>query len=130
MSDPTPRPAILVMDDEEPIRTITQKMLEKFGYRVTVSADGSQAVAEYRSALEKGRPYQLVLLDLTVPEGMGGEEAARQILKLDPSARLVVSSGYTDDPVMADYRSHGLKGAIPKPYRLNTLTEAIKNLIH
>ncbi|WDP89444.1 MAG: response regulator [Desulfobacter sp.] len=123
------QPDILVMDDEEHIRNITKKMLEKFGYHVSLTADGSEAVHEYRSALDRSAPYALVILDLTIPNGMGGEEAARKILDMDPQARLVVSSGYLDDPVMADYPSYGLKGAIPKPYRLNDLKEMVANLV-
>ncbi len=126
-SDLTAR--ILVMDDEEHIRSITQKMLEKFGYTVVLTIDGEEAVEEYRNAVEQGTPYNLVIMDLTIPGGMGGKEASTIILDMDPSARIVVSSGYSNDPVMADYKAYGLKGIIPKPYRLAELKETIQNLI-
>ncbi|WDP85493.1 MAG: response regulator [Desulfobacter sp.] len=120
---------ILVMDDEEQIRTVTQKMLEKFGYVVTLSADGQSAVEEYRKALDQNRAYNLVIMDLTVPGGMGGKEASQLILDMDPSACIVVSSGYSEDPIMAEYKSYGLKGIIAKPYRLATLKKTIHSLI-
>ncbi|MCG8633870.1 MAG: response regulator [Desulfobacterales bacterium] len=120
---------ILVMDDEEHIRSITRKMLEKFGYTVVLTSDGEEAVEEYGRAAEQGNPYNLVIMDLTIPGGMGGKEASTEILAMDPSARIVVSSGYSNDPVMADYKAYGLKGIIPKPYRLTELQETIRNLI-
>ncbi len=120
---------ILVMDDEEHIRSITRKMLEKFGYTVVLTADGEEAVEEYSKATKQGNPYNLVILDLTIPGGMGGKEASTEILAMDPSARIVVSSGYSNDPVMADYKAYGLKGIIPKPYRLAELKETIQDLI-
>ncbi|MCG8687641.1 MAG: response regulator [Desulfobacterales bacterium] len=120
---------ILVMDDEEHIRSITKKMLEKFGYTVTLTEDGRQAVEEYKKAFASGTRYDLVILDLTIPGGMGGKEASQEILTLDPDAHVVVSSGYSNDPVMANYDSYGLKGIIPKPFRLAELKETVHKLL-
>lgn len=120
---------VLVMDDEEHIRSITQKMLEKFGCTVTLTQDGEEVVEEYRKAFDQGLPYNMVLLDLTIPGGMGGKEASEKILAIDPMACMVVSSGYSSDPIMENYHAHGLKGIIPKPYRLNELKELIEKLI-
>jgi PAS domain S-box-containing protein len=128
-STPEKRARILVMDDEEHIRSITRKMLEKFGYTVILATDGEEAVEAYGKSVEEGTPYDLVIMDLTIPGGMGGKEASTEILTMDPSARIVVSSGYSNDPVMADYKAYGLKGIIPKPYRLAELKETIQNLI-
>jgi len=128
-TDSDGRIRILVMDDEAHIRNISQKMLEKFGYAVTLTVNGEEAVAEYRRAFEGGTPYSLVIMDLTVPHGMGGEEASQKILALDPGACLAISSGYSDDPVMADYKRHGLKGIIPKPYRMAEFKETVQKLI-
>ena len=123
-----PKKKILVMDDEPHIRSITRKMLEKFGYAVTLASDGREAVSAYRDALDQGSPYRLVILDLAVPCGMGGKDAAREILAIDPSACLAVASGYTDDPLLEDYTSYGLKGVIPKPFRLAELKETVRRL--
>jgi len=123
------RTRILVMDDEAHIRNITQKMLEKFGYAVTLTTEGKEAVAEYGRAFREGRPYSLVIMDLTIPDGMGGQEASQEILALDSEACLVISSGYSDDPVMVEYKAHGIKGIIPKPYRMAELKETVQKLI-
>ena len=128
-SQSTPRANILVMDDEEHIRTITQKMLEKFGHTVTMTCDGEQAVAAYAQAMEAGHRFHVVIMDLTIPGGMGGQEASRIILDMDPEANIVVSSGYSNDKIMSDYKAYGLKGIIPKPFRLADLKTTIENLI-
>ncbi|GFO58760.1 hypothetical protein GMST_10850 [Geomonas silvestris] len=115
------RGAVLIMDDEHIVRKVATKMLESLGYRVTACSSGEQAIERYQEGLRAGRPYLAVLMDLTIPAGMGGKEAAREILNLDPQARLVVSSGYFDDPVMADYRAFGFCAVMPKPYKLAEL---------
>ena len=119
---------ILVMDDEEMIRSLVTEMLMSFGYQVVTSADGAEAVELYRAAREAGSAFDCVILDLTVPGGMGGREAAQQILAADPAARVIVSSGYSNDPVMADYRCYGLSGAILKPYRIEELAQGLEFL--
>lgn len=131
MNTPSPncQAKILVMDDEEHIRSITQKMLEKFGYKVELTQNGEEAIAEYCKAAEQGTPFSLVIMDLTIPGGMGGKEASKKILELDPQAKVVISSGYSNDPVMADYQAYGLKGIIPKPFRLAELKETIETLL-
>lgn len=123
------RARILVMDDEEHIRSITRKMLEKFGHAVALTKDGEEAVTEYKNAMSQEDAYDLVIMDLTVPGGKGGKEASTEILEFDPNARILVSSGYSNDPVMADYKTHGLKGIIAKPYRLTELKETVERLL-
>jgi len=117
--------AILIMDDEEMVRDVITEMLGNFGYRLVAACDGAEAVKKYRAAKAAGAVFQAVILDLTVPGGMGGRQAAQQILAIDPAARVIVSSGYSNDPVMADYKSHGLSGAVLKPYRVEELAQGL-----
>jgi len=116
---------VLVMDDEELVVDVASLMLEELGCAVDTCGDGSAAVDLYRTALERGAPYDVVILDLTVPGGMGGLEAARLIREIDPRAVLIVSSGYSRDSVASDYRSHGFTGAVMKPYSLEILSEEL-----
>jgi len=120
---------ILVMDDEEHILTIIRKILEKFGHTVTAAKDGQQAVNAYARAMETQTPFHVVIMDLTIPGGMGGQEASRIILDMDPLAKILVSSGDTNDKVMANYKAYGLKGIIPKPFQLADLKAAVEKLI-
>lgn len=123
------RGRVLFMDDEEPIRAMTQALLERLGLEVTVAADGAQAVRQYAFARAGGRPFDVVIMDLTVPGAMGGAAAMAEILKLDPQARGIVSSGYSDNPVMANYRAHGFSAAVPKPYRVADFANALREII-
>jgi CheY-like chemotaxis protein len=104
-------------------------MLFELGSAVDSCSDGAEAVVRYRSALESGMPYDAVILDLTVPGGMGGLEAARQIRVLDPEATLIVSSGYSHDAAMADFREHGFSGAVMKPYSIDILSEELTKVM-
>lgn len=128
VSGPGHRPRILVMDDEEQIRDITRAMLEKFGFEPTLAENGEEAVETFRRAMEKGRPFQGVLLDLTIPGGMGGKETSEKILALDPHARIIASSGDPGDSLMNDFREYGFKGILPKPYRISDLKKAVEDL--
>ncbi len=120
---------ILVMDDEELVRNVIGAMLEKMGHEVTYTVDGQGAVAKYRLAYENGVMYDLVITDLTIPGGMGGQEAAQEILKINPQAKIIVSSGYATGSVMADYAAYGFSGIVVKPYRFAELEEAIRQVI-
>ena len=121
--------SILVMDDEELIRNLVQNILEHSGYRPVTCEDGAAAVELYREALERGEPFSAVITDLTVPGGMGGIEATREILALDAEACLIVSSGYCQDPVMADPGAYGFRAAVAKPYRIDELKETLDTLL-
>lgn len=99
------------------------------GYEVETVADGAQAVLSYDRAGEAGAPFDLVILDLTVPGGMGGKEALERLLRLDRNVRAIVSSGYSNDPIMADYAKYGFSGVIPKPYNAVQLGEAVKRVL-
>ncbi len=120
---------LLVMDDEEIIRSLTSEMLGELGYEVQTCINGEQAVVMYGEALQAGMPFGAVIMDLTVPGGMGGKEAAVEILKLDPAARLIVSSGYSNDPVMANYTSYGFSAMIVKPYHLADMAQTLGRLL-
>ncbi|WP_022664406.1 response regulator [Desulfospira joergensenii] len=129
-SDPDHRPRILVMDDEEQIRDITRAMLEKFGFDTTLAEDGEEAIEKFRNAQEEDRPFQGVLLDLTIPGGMGGKETCERILALDPHASIIVSSGDSEGSLKNEFTKYGFKGILPKPYRIADLKKAVEDLIH
>lgn len=112
---------VLVMDDEEMIRRLVTEILQQEGYVVATAKDGDEAIAIYHQMQEAASPPDVVIMDLTVPGGKGGKEAAREIRKFHPQARLIVSSGYSNDPVLAHYREHGFCEVLPKPYRRNDL---------
>ena len=119
---------ILLMDDEKVIRNIASKMLECLSYQVTACNTGEEAIALYRIAKESGTPYRLAVLDLTIAGGVGGKEAARRILEFDPGACLIVSSGYSNDPVLANYQHYGFHAALPKPYKLSDIEEVLASV--
>ncbi|MEO5656397.1 MAG: ATP-binding protein, partial [Nitrospiria bacterium] len=128
---PPPRPggAVLLMDDDPSICEFAVEMLTQFGYRAACALDGAQAVDLYRHALAEGGPFDVVILDLTVPGGMGGIEALAALREIDPRVRAVVSSGYSNDPVMADWARYGFAGALPKPYEGDQLREIVAQVL-
>jgi PAS domain S-box-containing protein len=117
---------ILFMDDEEPLRRLGQALLQSLGYDVRAVADGSAVAGEYETARRIGRPFDLVLLDLTVPGGMGAVEALKTVRVKDPAVRAVVMSGYASDPVCIDPGAHGFRGVWSKPYRVVDLGRTIQ----
>ncbi len=120
---------ILVMDDEEFIRTLARDMLSTLGYTVTTTRDGEGAVARYDDARDAGQPFEAVILDLTVPGGMGGKETIAQLRERDPTVKAIVSSGYSNDPVIANYARYGFMAAVKKPYRLQEISKALHALL-
>jgi CheY-like chemotaxis protein len=126
---PTKPRRILFMDDDESIRRIAGMLLGRLGFEYTVVSEGQSAVDAYRSAQSKGEPFDAVILDLTVPGGMGGREAMEQLLSLDPKVRAIVSSGYSSDPVLSDFESHGFKAMVPKPYNVSDLARCIEEVV-
>ncbi len=120
---------VLFMDDEETIRTLALSLLSRLGVEVTAVADGAAAVQEYVQARDAGAPFRLVIMDLTVPGGMGGREAMQELLRIDPHVRAIVSSGYSSDPVLSNYRAHGFRGMVPKPYRFSDLARTIRTVM-
>lgn len=120
---------VLFMDDEDAIRRMAHSLLGRLGFEVTLASEGATAVQLYAEAKGRGYPYDLVVMDLTVPGGMGGKEAMRELLKIDPGVRAIVSSGYSSDPVMANYQAHGFKGMVPKPYKITDLARVARRVI-
>ncbi len=120
---------VLIMDDEEFVREIAVEIMEFIGYEVESCADGNEAVRLYEAARERNTPFNAVILDLTVPGGMGGKETAEQLLRIDPEAVLVVSSGYSNDPVVANFRQYGFSGVINKPFDAETLMRELERLM-
>ncbi|RJR21659.1 MAG: PAS domain S-box protein [Desulfobacteraceae bacterium] len=127
--DPPGSARILLMDDEESVRILTKEILEKFGHTAVLARDGAEAIDLYMKAYEEERPFDLVLLDLTVRGGMGGKEAMKRLRELDPKIRAVVTSGYDTDPVITDFARYGFLAAIPKPYSLDNLRATIESVL-
>jgi CheY-like chemotaxis protein len=121
---------ILVMDDEEVVREIAQAMLIELGYMVECAKNGSEAVDIYRKRMEEGTPFSAVIMDLTIPGGMGGKEAINLLLKNDPNVKAIVSSGYSTDPVMASYRDYGFVAVLSKPYLLQEMSTILQDCLY
>ena len=116
------------MDDEEPVRDILQDMLEELGFQSESTENGTEAVELYRARKEEGKPFSVVILDLTIPGGVGGKEAIKSLLEIDPEVNAVVSSGYSTDPIMASYREFGFRAVLGKPYRLQDMERVFHEL--
>ncbi|HFQ80328.1 MAG TPA: PAS domain S-box protein, partial [Desulfobacterales bacterium] len=120
---------IIIMDDEVIILELAAGMLSMAGFKVKTTLNGEQAIALYSHGLTEGRAADLLIMDLTIPGGMGGREAAQEILRLNPEARIIVSSGYSNDPVMANYHDYGFRAAIAKPYRQQDLCKVVQKVL-
>jgi two-component system cell cycle sensor histidine kinase/response regulator CckA len=120
---------VLVMDDELFIRELACSILRRFGYPATAVPDGAAAVAEYARAQNAGEGYAVVILDLTIPGGMGGRQAMEELLKVDPHVRAIVSSGYSNDLVLSNYQAHGFRGMVSKPYDVTDFAHAVERVL-
>jgi PAS domain S-box-containing protein len=120
---------ILVMDDEESLRNVLEDTLCYLGYSPVFAVDGREALEIYRESLENGKSIDAVIMDLTIPGGMGGKETIRELLLLDPQARAIVSSGYSNDPVMANFRRFGFKDVLLKPYTMEEISTKLQTLL-
>jgi PAS domain S-box-containing protein len=121
---------VLLVDDEQIIRASASEALTRLGYDVKLAVEGTEGVRIYEQAMKGGQAFDVVLLDLTIPGGMGGKDAVRELLRSDPNARVIASSGYSNDPVMADYRAYGFRDVIVKPYRIDDLSEVLHRVIN
>ena len=121
---------ILVMDDEASLRNLIERMLGNLGYESEVAADGAEAIQMYKEAQESEKPYVAVILDLTVPGKMGGKECVTKLLDIDPEVKAIVSSGYSDDPVMSNFQEFGFKGMMPKPFESLSLSKALHEVLN
>jgi CheY-like chemotaxis protein len=118
------------MDDEEIVRMVVKRLLLQCGFEAELTKDGAEMLGLYREAKEAGRPFDAVILDLIIENGMGGQEAMKNLIAYDPDVRVIVSSGYSNDSIMANFRDYGFSGFLPKPYRLDELKRAMKEIIY
>ena len=117
------------MDDEEMLRNLFSAMLGRLGYEVAVAIDGVKAIEMYKKARESEHPFDLVILDLTNASGMGGVEAIKILLELDPQIRAMVATGYSFDPVVSNFRAYGFCGAITKPFTMDGLGRTVQEAL-
>ncbi len=120
---------VLVMDDEPDIRRLVTVLLQRMGLEVVAVGDGEETVESFRRARADGRAFDLVIMDLTVPGGMGGNDAMQTLAAIDPGVRAIVSSGYSNDPVLADYRAFGFRGMVRKPYNIEELAACVARVL-
>ncbi|MEA1996260.1 MAG: ATP-binding protein, partial [Gemmatimonadota bacterium] len=123
------RGKILVMDDEAGVRDVACRLLMLLGQEVDSAADGAEAIEMYIKAGESGRPYDIVIIDLTIPGGMGGKEAVGKLLEIDPGVKAIVSSGYSNDPVLSEFKKYGFCGMVSKPYKIEEMKELLNNIM-
>jgi len=122
----TPQARILVMDDDEMIRNVAEKLLAALGHTVALANNGEAAIEAYRAARDSGRPFDIVILDLTVRGGMGGAETMRKLRAIDPDVKAIASSGYSDDAAPSGYREQGFTGFLKKPYTIKELQDILR----
>jgi PAS domain S-box-containing protein len=120
---------ILIMDDEKIIRDVASEMFKTFGCKIETAKDGKEAIDKFNSAKEKNKPFDLIIMDLTIPGGLGGKETIKKILEIDSEAKVIVSSGYSTDPIMANYKDYGFKGRLVKPFQLDTLEKQLLEIL-
>jgi len=120
---------VLVMDDDEIVRNAVGMMLENLGYEAEFALHGAETIDKYRTAFEQNKPFDAVIMDLIIPGRMGGKEAIKELNKIDPNVKAVVSSGYSSDPIMSNYSEYGFSGVAAKPFDLSTLSKILHKLI-
>jgi CheY-like chemotaxis protein len=126
---PVGRGKVLVMDDEQIVRDVAGRILTGMGYAVDSVTDGDEALDRYRKKKEEGDPYDIVVMDLTISGGMGGKETILKLLEIDPDARVIVSSGYSNDPVLSNYSDYGFGAALVKPYKVDEMRRAVQKVM-
>lgn len=119
---------VLVMDDEEIIRLAAKNLLKRFGFETAFARDGIEAIELYKEALEAKKPFSFVIIDLTIPGGLGGKDTIAKLLEIDPRIKAIVSSGYSNDPIMANYKKYGFIGFLAKPYKVYDLSRVLNEI--
>jgi len=120
---------ILVMDDEELVRDVAMGLIDALGHEAECAENGEAAIEKFRQARRSGTPFDIVILDLTIRGGMGGEEAIGKLREIDPDVTAIVSTGYSDNPVVSEYRSYGFTAFLNKPYTIHSLKESLDSLL-
>jgi two-component system cell cycle sensor histidine kinase/response regulator CckA len=123
--EPSSQAKVLIMDDDDMVRNMTKEMLMQLGHEVTLTTNGEEAIQLYQESMNTGSLFDLVIMDLTIPGRMGGKEAVNAVLKIDPRAKVIVSSGYSNDPIITNYKDYGFCAAIVKPFQLQDLSKVI-----
>ncbi len=121
---------ILIMDDKEIIRDTVKAILNRLGYEVEYAVNGQEAIEKYKNSMKSGNSFSAVILDLTIPNGMGGADTIKELLSIDPDVRAIVSSGYSTDPVMSNYETYGFRGVMLKPYSISQLAYVLQEVIN
>lgn len=129
IATPTRSGKVLVMDDEEVIRTVACSIAQALGHRAESAEHGKEAIEKYQAASQSAEPFDVVILDLTIRDGMGGVEAMRRLLEIDPNVKAVVTSGYSHDAVISRYLEHGFKAFLKKPYNVDQMREVLNTLL-
>ena len=125
----SPNGRILLMDDEDMIRSIAGMMLMRLGYESEFSQEGAEAINIYRQAMNSQYPFDVVILDLSVKEGLGGLDTIKALKAIDPQVKAIISSGFSNDPVMIRFREYGFKGTLPKPYKVRDIEDELHKLM-
>ncbi|MBI5602026.1 MAG: response regulator, partial [Deltaproteobacteria bacterium] len=121
---------ILVMDDDPLVNQVITQILDKLGYKVEITFDGREALEKYKSAKNSGTPFDAVIMDLTIPGGIGGKRAIKKLLEIDPQVKAIVSSGYSGDPVLSEFEKYGFKGRVTKPFSIAALSETLYQVLN
>jgi CheY-like chemotaxis protein len=123
------RGRILVMDDEEIDREVIGEMLRRISFSAEFASDGEETVELYRKAGSAGEPFDALIMDLVIPGRMGGKEAINKLLEIDPEVKAIVTSGYSNDPILMDFRSYGFSGVLPKPFNVDELNQVLNRVL-
>ena len=117
------------MDDEKAIRNLSKQILNRLGYEPESAEDGVEVIELYKKAKDSDKPFDAVILDLTIKAGMGGKDAIKALLEIDPQVKAIVSSGYSTDPVITNFKEYGFIGALPKPYIMKDMSDALNKAV-
>jgi PAS domain S-box-containing protein len=120
---------VLIMDDDVIVRTVVETLLKKAGYTAVCAANGTQALEFYKESLAHNDPFTVTIMDLTIPGGMGGKETVKQLREIDPTAKVIVFSGYSNDPIFSKYREFGFDGVLSKPFSIEEFMRTISEVL-